>query len=91
MSRELIEFAAAQEGCYWICEDDGEAVGYARACRFGEMEELTRLAVAPSHRGRGIARSLLTHCWPEPPTPELGRVVVAPGAPPTSACTWTSA
>jgi len=82
MSRELIEFAAAQEGCYWICEDGGEAVGYAGACRFGEMEELTRLAVAPSHRGRGIARSLLEHCWPEPPSPELGRVVVAPGAPP---------
>ena len=65
LSRELIEFAAAQEGCYWICEDGGEAVGYARACRFGEMEELTRLAVAPSHRGRGIARALLEHCWPE--------------------------
>ena len=44
---------AAQEGCYWICEEGDEPVGYARMCRFGEMEELTQLAVAPSHQGRG--------------------------------------
>ncbi len=81
LSRELIEFAMAQEGCYWICEEDGEPVGYTRTARFGEMDEMARLAVAPSHQGRGIARSLLRHCWPDPPTPELGRVVVAPGGP----------
>jgi len=81
LSRELVEFVAAQEGCYWICEEEGEPVGYARMCRFGEMQELARLAVAPTHQGRGIARALLTRCWPEAPSPELGRVVVAPGGP----------
>ena len=81
LGRELVEFAVAQEGCFWICEDGGEPVGYTQMCRFGEMEELTRLAVAPTHQGRGIARELLRRCWPEDPSPELGRVVVAPGGP----------
>jgi predicted N-acetyltransferase YhbS len=81
LSQELVEFAAAQEGCYWICEDEGQPVGFARMSRFGEMEELARLAVATTHQGRGIGRQLLQRCWPEPPNPELGRVVVASGAP----------
>jgi GNAT superfamily N-acetyltransferase len=78
--RGLTEFVAAQAGCYWICEDDGEIVGFARVCRFGEMEELTQLMVRPSHQGQGVARALLEHCWPDPPTPDLGRAVVAAGA-----------
>ena len=40
--------------------------------RFGAMDELTELWVAPSHPGRGVGRALLERCWPEPPTPELG-------------------
>lgn len=80
--RELIEFIAAQEGgSYWICEDGGRPVGYGRVCRLGEMEELTELMVLPSHHGRGIGRSLLERCWPTDPTPDLGRLVVAAGAP----------
>jgi GNAT superfamily N-acetyltransferase len=79
--RELVEFIAAQpEGSYWVCEDEGEAVGYARVCRFGEMEQLTELMVLPSHHGRGIGRALLERCFPADPTPELGRLVLAAGA-----------
>ncbi len=79
--RELIEFVAAQPGgSYWICEDEGGPVGYARVCRFAEMEQLTELMVLPGHHGRGIGRALLQHCCPSDPTPELGRLVVAAGA-----------
>lgn len=77
----FVEFVAAQPGCYWICEEDGCAVGYLRMCQFGEMEELSELVVLPSHQGRGIGRSLLERCWPDDPTPELGRVVMTAGAP----------
>ena len=77
--RRLLEFVAAQEGTCWICEEAGQAVGYGRVCRFGEMEELTELMVLPSHQGRGIGRSLLRRCWPGDPSPEMGRVVVAAG------------
>ncbi len=80
--RKLIEFVAAQpDGGYWICEDEAQAVGYARVCRFGEMEQLTELMVLPSHHGRGIGRALLEHCLPECPSPDLGRLVLAAGAP----------
>ena len=80
--RELVEFIAGQPGgSYWICEDAGEPVGYARVCRCGEMEQLTELMVLPGHHGRGIGRALLERCFPDDPTPNLGRLVVAAGAP----------
>lgn len=82
VQRELVEFVAAQPGgSYWICEDAGEPVGYARVCRCGEMEQLTELMVLPGHHGRGIGRALLERCFPHDPTPNLGRLVVAAGAP----------
>jgi GNAT superfamily N-acetyltransferase len=81
VQRDVLEFVAGQEGgSYWICEDEGEAVGYARVCRFDEMEQLTELMVLPSHHSRGIGRALLERCFPDPPTPERGRVIIAAGA-----------
>jgi hypothetical protein len=52
-----------------------------RVARFGAMDELTELWVAPSHAGRGVGRALLERCWPESPNPELGRVVLGLGTP----------
>ena len=46
------------------------------------MEQLTELMVAPvAHRAQGIGRALLERCWPEAPTPDLGRIVIAAGTP----------
>ena len=46
--RSIIEFMAAQpEGRYLICEDGDGTIGYARVVRFGDMEQLTELMVAP--------------------------------------------
>ena len=56
-------------------------MGFCQVRAFGAMEELTQLMVLPSHQGRGIARNLVRRCWPGDPTPEVGRVVVAVGAP----------
>jgi GNAT superfamily N-acetyltransferase len=80
--RPLLEFIAAQpDGCYVVCEDGDQLVGYARAARFGSMDELTELWVTPSHAGRGVGRALLERCWPESPSPELGRLVLGLGRP----------
>ena len=80
--RPMIEFMAAHaEGCFLVCEDGGEPVGYVLMTRFDTMDELAELWVVPSHRGRGVSRGLLERCWTEPPTPELGRVAVAVGTP----------
>jgi GNAT superfamily N-acetyltransferase len=81
-ARQFIEFVAAQpDGSFWICDDGAEMVGYTSSSRFGAMDELTELWVAPSHAGRGIGRSLLERVWPNSPTPQLGRVVVTLGTP----------
>jgi len=81
LERPLVEFMAAQDGgCFWIAEDEGKLVGFTRVVRFGRMEQLTEVCVAPDHQGRGIARALLERCWPGPPTKEVGRLVVAVGA-----------
>ncbi|MGZ4202061.1 MAG: N-acetyltransferase family protein [Thermoleophilaceae bacterium] len=80
--RKLIEFLAVKpESRYWIAERGGEPVGYARVVRFGVMEELTELMVDPDHQAHGIGRRLLEICWPDDPTADLGRVVVATGEP----------
>jgi GNAT superfamily N-acetyltransferase len=80
--RSLIEFLAAQpDGRYVIAELAGGMVGYARVVRFGAIEQLTELMVEPGQQGKGVGRALLSRCWPGDPSPELGRVVVAAGAP----------
>jgi GNAT superfamily N-acetyltransferase len=80
--RGLLEFLDAQpDGITWVCETAGEVVAYARVVRFGAMEELTELMVAPAHQRHGIGRALLERCWPGDPSPELGRVAVAFGTP----------
>ena len=80
--RNLLEFLAAQPGgCYWIAQEGDRLAGFARTVQFGGMEELTELMIDPEHQGQGLGRALLERCWPGVPTPDLGRVVVATGAP----------
>src|SRR5919202_716998 len=78
--KPIVEFIAAQPGRYVVCEGSEGPLAYARLVRFEHMEELTELMVLPEHQGQGIGRQLLERVWPEPPTPELNRVVVAAGA-----------
>jgi predicted N-acetyltransferase YhbS len=80
--RPMIEFITAQEGgCFLVCEKDGELVGYVMVTGFPGMDEMAELWVSQSHAGQGVSRGLLERCWPESPTPELGRMVVAVGTP----------
>jgi GNAT superfamily N-acetyltransferase len=79
--RPLLEFIHAQDGCSWICEGEQGIVGFARVVRFEGMEQLTHMFVHPDHQAEGVGKALLERCWPDPPTPDLARVVVATGAP----------
>jgi GNAT superfamily N-acetyltransferase len=79
--RSIVEFIASQPGGRYLIASDGEApVGYARTVRFDGMEELTELMVLPGHQRKGIGRQMLDLAWPDDPSPELGRVVVATGS-----------
>jgi predicted N-acetyltransferase YhbS len=80
--RPMLEFMTAQQdGSFLVCEDGDELVGYAMVSRFPGMDEMAELWVARSHAGQGVSRGLLERCWPESPTRELGRLVVAVGTP----------
>jgi GNAT superfamily N-acetyltransferase len=80
--RSLVEFLDAQpERRYLIAENGSGPVAYARVVRFGQMEQLTDLMVSPANQGSGLGRRLLEAIWPGDPSPSLGRLVVATGAP----------
>lgn len=80
--RGLVEFLDAQPGRRYVIADNAAGpIAYARVVRFGEMEQLTDLMVLPEHQGSGIGRRLLENIWPGDPSPSLGRIVVATGAP----------
>ncbi|WP_027860424.1 ribosomal protein S18-alanine N-acetyltransferase [Marmoricola sp. URHB0036] len=44
---------------YLVAEADGQVVGHAVTSSAGDIAELQRIAVAPDHRRRGVAASLL--------------------------------
>lgn len=80
--RPLLEFMVAQQGgAFLVAEDEGQIVGYVIVTGFPGMDEMAELWVASSHAGRGVSRGLLERSWPNSPTRELGRVVVAVGQP----------
>lgn len=80
--RGLVEFLDAQPGRrYLIAENGNGPVAFARVVQFGVMEQLTDLMVTPSAQGSGLGRRLLEEIWPGDPSPEMGRIVVATGAP----------
>jgi GNAT superfamily N-acetyltransferase len=80
--RGLVEFLDAQPGRrYLIAENGSGPVAYARVVHFGEMEQLTDLMVSTQYQGSGVGRLLLEAIWPGDPSPSLGRIVVATGAP----------
>jgi predicted N-acetyltransferase YhbS len=80
--RPLLELMTALPGgSFLVCEDGDQIVGYVVVSRFPGMDEMAELWVASSHAGQGVSRGLLERAWPESPTPDLGRLVVAVGTP----------
>ena len=80
--RPMLEFMTALDGgCFLVAEDGSQIVGYVVVAGFPGMDEMAELWVERSHAGRGVSRGLLERCWPNSPTPDLGRLVVAVGTP----------
>lgn len=49
---------------YWIAEENGEGVGYARSILRGEVRELTEFFVRPGHQTAGVGRELIRRAFP---------------------------
>ena len=55
----LEELTGPRRHAVVACARDGSVVGYAVTSLSGEVVDLQRIAVAPAHRRRGVARRLL--------------------------------
>ena len=80
--RSLIEWLDGQpEARMVVAENSSGPVAFARAIRFETIDSLTDLMVDPALQGQGVGRELLAQLWPGDPSPEMGRLLVATGAP----------
>jgi N-acetylglutamate synthase-like GNAT family acetyltransferase len=80
--RPLLEFIAALEsGSFLVCENADELVGYVMVAGFPGMDEMAELWAAPAYAGQGVSRGLLERCWPDPPSRDLDRLLIAVGTP----------
>jgi len=49
---------------YWLAENDGQAIGYARTILRDGVRELTEFFVLPSQQSGGVGRELLARAFP---------------------------
>lgn len=62
--RPLFEHLARTAYEFWIAEEDGQAVGYARSILRDNMLELTEFFVLPGAQSAGVGRELLARAFP---------------------------
>jgi len=73
--RPLYEHLTRTADQYWIAENDGEAVGFARSIVRDGVQQLTELFVKPGVRLSGLGRALITRALP--PVDARRQVIVA--------------
>ena len=62
--RPLFEHLARTADEYWIAEEGGEIIGYARSIRRDDTRELTEFFVLPARQSEGVGRELLARAFP---------------------------
>lgn len=60
----LFEHLARTADQFWLAERAGQAIGYARSIRRGEVRELTDFFVLPGEQSAGVGRELLARAFP---------------------------
>jgi len=60
----LYEHLARTADQFWIAEEDGAAIGYARSIRREDTLELTEFFVLPASQSAGVGRELLARAFP---------------------------
>jgi GNAT superfamily N-acetyltransferase len=68
----------ALEGTVFVAEESGRVVGYAALLRHGARAELEPIAVASTHRGRGVGRALAERVVHEARESGATRIFVRP-------------
>jgi GNAT superfamily N-acetyltransferase len=62
--RPLFEHLAASAEHFWLAEQDGQLLGYARSTLRDGLRELTELFVRPGAQSLGVGRELLARAFP---------------------------
>src|SRR5689334_11147518 len=63
--RPLFEHLARTAEEFWIADEAGEAIGYARSILRADARELTEFFVLPDRQSAGVGRELLARAFPE--------------------------
>ena len=62
--RSLFEHLARTADQFWMAEDAGTPIGYARSIRRDDTRELTEFFVLPARQSAGVGRELLARAFP---------------------------
>jgi GNAT superfamily N-acetyltransferase len=63
--RPMFEFLAKTASQFWVAEQDGEIVAYARSVEHNGLQELTEFFVEPGQQSGGIGSGLLSRAFPK--------------------------
>lgn len=63
--KSMFEYLAENAAQFWIAENDGEIMAYARSIEHDGMQELTEFFVSPHQQSSGIGRELLSRAFPK--------------------------
>ena len=71
----LFDYLAETAAQFWVAEEDGQVIGYARSTEHDGLAELTEFFVKPDQQSAGVGRELLARALPE--TRTRHRVIAA--------------
>jgi GNAT superfamily N-acetyltransferase len=63
--RTMFEFLAKSAAQFWVAENDGEVIAYARSLAHDGLQELTEFFVSPQHQSAGVGGELLARAFPQ--------------------------
>jgi len=64
LRKPMFEYLANDAAGFWVAENGGEIVAYARSIEHDGMQELTEFFVSPHQQSAGVGRELLSRAFP---------------------------
>lgn len=63
--KPLFDFLAQTASQFWLAEQDGQVIGYARTVEHDGLQELTEFFVDPDQQSAGVGGELLSRAFPD--------------------------
>jgi len=63
--KSMFEYLANSSAQFWVAENSGEIIAYARSIEHDGMQELTEFFVSPDQQSAGVGRELLVRAFPQ--------------------------